>query len=322
MPNTPNRGYYHPSTSTNATIPAHMKEALEAVDADVQRLYDEQLRGYGITAIRMMTKEEYESISPHPTTLYLVSAPTGVGGEDPDPGPGLLDGTLAAPDFGTPVAVGSGTASSATITIPRPDDISTGDLLVIALRSQDGAGTAVWSAPTGLTRITPAVSPLPSSAGRIAAIFVKRVVNLGWEPESYTFTGPVGRNVGIAVACNVGPTSTINPVGTNMYGGFITGSRASELPASTLTSAPGLSLLAMGAECTPGTSHVPTSIPSGFTTVVSTQSTTNSSTTGSRTALWLGWRAELDATIETMIGEFPEGAAGAGVYLGTFKVSG
>lgn len=320
MPNTANRGYYYPTTTTNATIPAHLALALNAVDADVQRLYDEQVLGEGIRAIRVVTKDLYESITPDPGTLYLVTAPTGIGGPDPGDGTGELSGTMGAPDFGTPIIRGS--SGSSAVTIPRPPDMSSGDFLIVALRSQDATSSSFWTPSAEFVQITPTPVTLPHVSARAAAIFVRRIANLSWEPEDYTFTGPTGRNVAIGVAVNVGIGGPVQAVTSTVYGGSLGGTGERVIEAETATGAPSISLFALGAEVTAGVTHVPTLTPTGFTEIAAAQSSLNNSTAGSRTTLWLGWRAEFTTSIASATGGYPGGTSAIGAYMGSFRVGG
>ena len=57
------------------------------------------------------------------------------------------------PTFGTPTYAGS-PVQTTSLTIARPTDLGNGDILIVALRSQDGSNVAPWSSTLGFTLIT------------------------------------------------------------------------------------------------------------------------------------------------------------------------
>ena len=264
--------------------------------------------GTGIDAIVALSQSAYDAIDPDPRTLYVVTGGTVTPPVDPEePGP---QGTLASPVFGTPVYAGNNSATSA-ITMNRPSDLRVGDLLVVALRSQEGTAAVGWNAPPGFVPAFNEPATWPSN-NRVAGIWVKPITSLSSEPATYTFTGPSGRNAGVAVKANIGGT-TVSKVATAPYG-----SSYGTVDAQTLAAAPALSLMVLGAECTNGISHIPDKIPAGFVELGAAQSSLDASTTGSRTAIWLGWRYEADTTVEALTSGH-SGASAAAAYYGAIR---
>lgn len=264
------------------------------------------ISGTGVDAIVALTQAEYDSLTPDPRTLYVVTS-----GEDPEepeePGP---QGTLSSPLFGEPVYAGNPSPTS-SIALARPSDLYAGDLVVVALRSQEGNATYGWTAPAGFIPAFNEPSSWPST-NRVAGVWVKPITSPSSEPEEYIFSGPTGRNVGVAVKANIG-TASVSKVATAPYG-----STSNTVAEQTLTAAPALSLAVLGAECTNGISHVPSSTPSGFATVGNTQSSLDASTSGSRTAVWLGWRYEPDASVESLVGGHA-GSSATALYYGAIS---
>lgn len=217
------------------------------------------------------------------------------------------------PTFGTPVYAGN-SAVSTSLTLPVPGDLQEGDLLVVALRSQDGGSSNAWSVPEGFERVM-ADPVLPAATSRVGDILVKTA--MASEPESYTFTGPSGRNVGIAVRMVPDSTDLVSRVGTSPYGGGASASGGTmTVPDRPINAAPALSLLAIGAEITAGVSHVPT-VTGGFSQIGLAQSSMDTSTSGSRTAIWLGWRAEPDTTADTFTAGYTS-TSSLGVFHAVF----
>lgn len=224
------------------------------------------------------------------------------------------------PTFGTPSYAGSDSAAS-SLDVPAPGDLQDGDLLIVALRSQSAGGTTPWSAPAGFVPLS-AEEVLPSPGARIGRIWGKEITSAAAEPASYTFTGSSGRLVAIAVACRSELSGTLARVDSKPYdvdGGGVDGiARVSAFPLSTL---PAISLAAVGAECVSGVVGYPATTPDGFTEIGSAQSSLDGSTSGSRTALWLGWRAEATDPASGFAGGYP-GGSGVGLYHGAFVGAG
>lgn len=220
------------------------------------------------------------------------------------------------PTFGTPSF--GGTASGTSLTIPKPPGLVNGDVVLIAARSQEGSSANDWTLPSGFARLTAAPATLPSRPYRVASIWYKTVTNASAEPANYVLTGPSGRNVGTAVRYVPDATGAMTVVGTVPYGGTSVSSGVVTFGARTISAAPAISLILLAAECTAGISHVPTTLPAGYTVVANGQSTLDSSTSGSRTAIWLGYRSEPDTSIETVTGGY-SGASASGGYEATIR---
>lgn len=219
------------------------------------------------------------------------------------------------PTFGTPTYAGSNVQTT-SLTLQRPADLVAGDLLIVALRSQDGTNAVPWSSPTPFVLIT-AEPVLPSTSTRVAGIYARPIMDVAQEPESYTFTGPTGRAVGIAVACHDLPTGDLTSAGVGAYGGGRTSSGGIMPLADTSITVPSIGLITLAAECVSGVSMVPSTIPDGYATIGNAQSSLDTSTTGSRTAIWLGWREETTTPVVGVQGGFT-GSSAAGLYYGAF----
>lgn len=217
--------------------------------------------------------------------------------------------------FGTPTYAGRSSGSS-SLSIDRPADLADGDLLIVALRSQQSGG-GPWGPPPGFDRIAANPSTGDTVTYRVGSIFVKRVESAAAEPSSYTFTGPGARAVGIAVACSVDLEGEIASVETAPYGGSSAAGGIVTLAARTLDGAPALSLVAVAAECTAGISHVPSALPSGYTEVGNAQSSLDESTAGTRTAIWLGWRDAPTTAADEIVAGFA-GSSAPAIYAGSF----
>lgn len=218
------------------------------------------------------------------------------------------------PTFGTP-SVGGGTGTS--LAVPKPAGLADGDILVVAVRSQDSTGSTPWAAPSGFTRVS-AAEVLPSAGFRVGGIWVKKITDAASEPTSYAFTGPASRNVGISVRYVPDDTGDLTVVSAPTYGGGANGASASYLASRSLSSTPAVTFLAVGVEATAGISHVPSVVDSSFTVIASAQSSLDSSTTGSRTALTLAYKVEPAATSPRSDWGFSGGSAAA-IYAATVK---
>lgn len=216
------------------------------------------------------------------------------------------------PIFGTP---SYGGATSQPLTISKPVDLKNGDVLLLALRSQEGTNLVNWVVPSGFEEITAPVTQAGLGSKRVAGIWAKQIGNASAEPSSYSFTGPSGRAVGILIPWTPEVDGAIAIQGRGDYGGNQTSNGLTTLNARTNLAA-GLSLMALGAEATAGISHAPSQIPAGYTTIGNAQSTLNSVTTGSRTAIWLGWKELPTNAYPSVVGGFA-GASGSAAYEAT-----
>lgn len=219
------------------------------------------------------------------------------------------------PTFGEPTYAGR--SSSATfLDIVKPSDIQDDALLVAAFRSQDGSQAIPWSAPEGFVRIS-AAPELPSPGARVGAVWVKHIDDASSEPETYRFSGPTARAVGIMATMFDAPTGELMTVTGIPYGG--SGAPVDGIGVMgdwPLSDAPSISIMAVGTEATSGKSGTPTET-ANFTRIGSAQSSLDESTIGSRTALWLGWRNEPTATLAGYNVGY-QGLGSIGIYHGAF----
>ncbi|UUG69597.1 phosphoesterase [Microbacterium phage Fransoyer] len=218
------------------------------------------------------------------------------------------------PAFGAP-SYGGGAA--APLVIPRPAGLVDNGYVALAARSQDASGSTPWTPPAGFQLVS-AAFVLPSSSYRVGAVWVKHIGLVADEPASYTLTGPTGRCVGIAAAYFPDEAGALATVGAAPYGGSSVANGIVNFGARTNSAAPAVTLVALGAECVAGVSMVPSQIPAGFTAIGNAQSSLDSSTTGSRTALWLGYRVEPTTAVDTFSGGYASGSGAAG-YSGSVR---
>lgn len=169
----------------------------------------------------------------------------------------------------TPFGAGSGTS----LVLTKPASTANGKALIIGVRAQGTSAGELTTIPAGFSRIGSA----QGAADRAEGFFLKRITDAPSEPASYTIGGwSTGRSVGF-----IGVVNYLDP--TTAVGGFPPYS-TTDLAAYT-GDAPMLILAMWGDERTDTRSHVPTSIPAGYSMLVNAQSTLDASTTGSRTAL-------------------------------------
>lgn len=219
------------------------------------------------------------------------------------------------PSFGTPSLAGD-MGSVTSLAIPKPIDLVDGAIVILGARSQDGNNGVPFTAPAGFVLITPTPA-LPSTAFRVGELWWKVVDSAAAEPASYLVSGPTGRIAGFAVKYvpDAGQTGPVTKVGSSTYGGSTSGATAT-MPARTNTAAPSVSFLLLAAEQTAGNSHVPTATPAGYTMVANFQSSLDSSTTGSRTAIWFGYKTEPTTAVASVTGTFAN-TTSAGIYAGS-----
>lgn len=218
--------------------------------------------------------------------------------------------------FGTPTYAGSST-STTSLTIGAPSGISNGDYVIVAIRSQDGSGAKPWTAPSGFTLVT-AAPELPDPGVRVAGIFAKRIEDASTEPTTYTFSGPTGRAVAVSVTYTPDIPGDFSSAGAVPYGGGVAPVNGiSTIPQRSLDAFPAVGLVAVGAEATSGKSGYPTNT-GGFTEIGHAQSSLDSSTSGSRTVIWLGYREENDSTMDSFSIGY-SGVGSIGVYYGAVQ---
>lgn len=208
--------------------------------------------------------------------------------------------------------------SNGSISVARPADLQDGDILILAVRGQEGMNPIDWTVPTGFTRFTAPFDPAQIASRRVGGIWWKVVESVASEPASYVCTGPAGRSLGVAVRYVSTLPGDLEAAGAAVYGGTSVTSGVVTQAAWTLAHAPAVTLLLAAAECTAGISHVPTTLPAGFTAVANFQTTLDSSTTGTRSALWFGYREEPDTFADGFSVGW-SGAAGAAAYSGALS---
>lgn len=195
---------------------------------------------------------------------------------------------MAAPVWAiTPVASAE---QAATITFTKPSVVD-GDVLVVALRSQ-GTRSGEIVLPSGWSRGGSGTVPNDRALG----IFYKAIPTASAESAtSYTFGGlssSTSRVIGSIGVLRGADLTALND-------GGVAYDTDATLPATTAGGVPYTVIALWGAEFTSGVSVVPSSTPSGFTTVLNAQTAggsspstvvANSNTTGSRTGMVLASR--------------------------------
>lgn len=216
--------------------------------------------------------------------------------------------------FGTPTAGGNNSGKTSLI-IPKPTDLVIGKVLVVALRSQDGSTSAVWSAPSGFVLQTAPYPAMPNAGARVGAIYTKVITADDLNPAvtGYTFTGPNGRNVGVAIRFDPDIVGDLVNVGYHTpYGGSTYSGGVVTLNIRSTTGSNGVTFILLATEATAGITKAPTTLPAGYIQLANVQSSLNDSVSGSRTALYLGYRVETSNVI----------AATSGGWSGSSSVGG
>lgn len=179
---------------------------------------------------------------------------------------------------------GSGTS----LVLNKPSDgprvVRNGDVLLIKTRGQGIAPLDALASCPGFTAIH------GQANDRMHMMLYKIVTDAGSEPSTYTLTtnAASGRIVAsIEIVENVDVSSPI--AGFHGYQSIGTPNPGTMTSWSLDDIADDLLLIEMFSdERTAGQSHVPSAIPTGFTTTINVQSSLNEVTTGSRTAFWSG----------------------------------
>lgn len=177
-------------------------------------------------------------------------------------------------------------ASSATnsITVAEPAGVQVGDVLIAVHRAQNTRDT--YPGPAGFTRVTPYI---PGSAdGRTIGIWSRAVTTSASRPASYTIDlggGVTRQQMAMMLVRGLDTADLVSDV-VESYTGEVSGPR---LAVESLTAATETFQLFMAAgEVTDGNPHRPSANPVGFTEAASLPE--GAGTTGSRTALWVGYR--------------------------------
>lgn len=176
------------------------------------------------------------------------------------------------------------TTGSTSLDVPVPPGLVVGDVLLVFQRWQAGDSTS-YTGPAGFTRLGPYVPA--STPGRTYGMWAHVVTDPSSEPSNYTFSiAPNGtRTVAAMVAMRGLDTTNLLAGASASYAGANVG--AVVTVAALSSPGPCVQLFLSGTEVTAGLSHIPVSKPA-FTELVSAQSGTG--TTGSRTAIWAGYR--------------------------------
>lgn len=177
----------------------------------------------------------------------------------------------------------NGATTGTTLDLPKPAGLTNGKSVLLCVRAQGTSAGELTTIPAGFSRIG---SP-QGAADRAQGFFLKRITDAGSEPANYTLGGwSTGRSVGFSAIVNdLDPTTAVAG-----FAPYSTGDLAAYVG-----DAPMLVLGAWGDERTDTRSHVPSSIPTGFTLAANAQSSLDSSSTGSRTGLALVSKAVGDA---------------------------
>ncbi|WNO27785.1 phosphoesterase [Microbacterium phage Huwbert] len=215
--------------------------------------------------------------------------------------------------FGTPSFRGLSTGSSPLV-FDRPTDLQNGDWVVALLRCQEANSLLPWQVPAGFIELCfgpTSVSQVQSR--RIGGIWAKKVTDVNAEPATYSFSCSTVRKVGALVTMKTGMAGDYALVGRGAYGGDSLASGIATLAARNNSAAPAISLVLMGSENVAGVSHVPTALPSGYTQVLNVQNTLDNSTSGSRTAIWFGYKVLSTTAFPQTSGGWA-GGAGYAIY--------
>ena len=186
---------------------------------------------------------------------------------------------------GTPSLAGGAGVSSLTFTTPA--GLQNGDVLIAALRQQAGstAGDPDF-ASSGFARIGPAFTAPNTS--RAFGFFAHVVTDAGSEPGTRIFsTAPATRAAGALFIVRNVDVAAMVLASTASYTGTASGN-GRQVEAFGGANVDALGLFIGAAEFTAGISHVPTTVPGGWSVVANVQSSLDASTAGSRTGLWVG----------------------------------
>ncbi|MFF3029159.1 glycerophosphodiester phosphodiesterase [Microbacterium sp. NPDC057944] len=216
--------------------------------------------------------------------------------------------------FGTPAFGGTSTAVN-SFSISKPVDLVDGQVLLLFATDQESSTAVSWTVPAGFTLFS-APSAGPSSTRRYGGMWWKSVSDAAAEPASYTVQNSASRKVGMLIPWTPDAPGTLEGVGYGTFGGDTVAAATASFNGRTLSKGPAISFAAFAAECTAGISHAPTTPPVGYTMLGNAQNTLNTSTTGSRTALWVGYRVEDDTTADGASATFT-GASSTRVYTGS-----
>lgn len=182
------------------------------------------------------------------------------------------------------------TTTRTNLDLTVPSGLQPGDVLVALHRAQSNVAESAYSGASGFDIRSPQIIPR-SSTYRVIMISTRVVTNPASEPTTYRFyTGPDGptRHVGAMVALRGLDVNNLFIAANPSYGGDISGEGVS-IPAMS-TPQEAVQIFIGGTELTNGISYVPAETPSGFTEITLHQTGLDTSSDGSRTVLWSGYR--------------------------------
>lgn len=186
-----------------------------------------------------------------------------------------------------PVSVEAVTVASATansISVAEPVGVQVGDVLILAHRAQNTR--TEYPGPEGFVRITPYIHS--SNDARTLGIWARVITNSDPRPASYSISlggASTRQQMAMMLVRGLDPTDPVADV-VQSYTGEFAGDRLAveSLNADVET----FQVFIAGGEIIEGNPHQPSAPPAGFTEAASLPEGT--STTGSRTALWAGYR--------------------------------
>lgn len=210
----------------------------------------------------------------------------------------------------TPVLIATttnGAASGTSLILTKPSGLADGDVLVALVRGQGTATSTTQAAITGFT-----AAHNQALTDRVHMILYKVVTSAAGEGSSYTVNtnGGSGRIVGALQIWR--GVDTASPIGGTHAYAALSGTSQTLTSWTVDSSSDAFAVINLFSdERTAGQSHVPTTIPSGYSTNVNEQSTLDASTSGSRTSIWSGYIASTGTTtISAATLVMPTGATG------------
>lgn len=203
---------------------------------------------------------------------------------------------------------GAITAGSSLV-VNRPSNVAEGDILTAWIKAQ-GNGTPDATPPAGWTRV--GVEYDGASGGRILSMFVKEATSS--EPETYTFTVTT-RAIGVIAVWDGNEVEIAVTGHCDSYRGAWDNTIPGRRMAAYSVSAPSLSFVYAGNIAVEGLSHVPTYKPPTYTELVNDQ--TGSGTTGSREAIWVGYKEVTGGTVASEAIGWQDGTTSGDSIQGT-----
>lgn len=182
--------------------------------------------------------------------------------------------------------IGTTTAGTVSVSVPRPTGVLDGDYIVVFLRNQSSTASTEPSSP-GFDHLGTAF--VPNSSSRVNSYYGHVVTDAASEPANYDFsiTTSSGTNRCVAIAFIVRGVDLTTPVAgffDSYDGTAVTGGR--EVESYTVADAPVLALFAGASEFSASNDHTPATLPAGYTEVG--QVVSSETLTVSRTFAWVG----------------------------------